>query len=107
MPVFAVMTARGPIWDPSRGNRQQPGWDEHAAFFDSLVDEGIVILGGPIAGGSDEDVALLAVNAADEQELRSVFSADPWAATGVLRIKEVRPWALWLDSRRSGSWQAD
>lgn len=103
MPVFAVMTARGPNWDPSRKIREQQGWDEHAAFFDSLVDKGVVILGGPISGGSDEDVALLAVNAADERELRSVFSADPWAANSVLRIKEVRSWTLWLDSRGSGS----
>jgi hypothetical protein len=58
MPVFALMTAKGPNWDPSRGNREQPAWDEHAAFFDSLVDKGVVILGGPIGGGSNEDVAL-------------------------------------------------
>lgn len=92
MPVFAVMTARGPNWDPSRGIREQAAWGEHAAYFDSLVDKGVVILGGPIGGGSDEDVGLLAVDAAGEQELQSVFSADPWAAAGVLRIKQVRPW---------------
>jgi uncharacterized protein len=105
MPVFAVMTAKGPNWDTSRGNREQQAWDEHAAFFDDLVDKGVVILGGPIGGASDEDVALLAVNAAHEEELRSIFSADPWAANGVLRIKEVRSWTLWLDTRGSGSGQ--
>jgi uncharacterized protein YciI len=73
--------------------------------LDDLVDKGVVILGGPIGGGSDEDVALLAINAADEAELRSIFRADPWAANGVLRIKEVRPWTLWLDSRESISGQ--
>jgi len=106
MPVFAVMTAKGPNWDPARGNREQQAWDEHAAFFDSLVDKSVIILGGPISGGGDEDVALLAVNAADERELRSVFSADPWAANGQLRIKEVRLWTLWLDSRGSNSSQS-
>jgi uncharacterized protein YciI len=104
MPVFAVTTARGPNWDPSCGIREQRGWDEHASFFDGLVDRGVVILGGPIGGGGgDTDVGLLAVSAADERELRSVFSADPWAANGVLRIKEIRPWTLWLDSRPCGS----
>jgi uncharacterized protein len=102
MPVFAVTTAKGPTWNPSRGIREQRAWNEHAAFFDGLVDKGVVIMGGPI-GGSDEDVALLAVNAADAQELRAIFSADPWTANGVLRIKEVRSWALWLDGRGSGS----
>ena len=103
MPVFAVATAKGPNWDHARGIREQQGWDEHASYFDSLVDRGVVILGGPIGGGSDEDVGLLAVDGADERELRSIFGADPWAANGVLRVKEIRPWTLWLDSRRTGS----
>ena len=73
---------------------------EHSAFADELVERGIIILGGPIGGGSDDDIALLAVEAPDEAELRSIFSDDPWTVSGVFRIKEVRPWTLWLDSRR-------
>ena len=73
---------------------------EHAAFADELVERGIIILGGPIGGGSDDDIALLAVEASEEAELRSIFSNDPWTLNGVFRIKEVRPWTLWLDSRR-------
>ena len=73
---------------------------EHAEFADELVERGIIILGGPIGGGSDDDIALLAVEAPDEAELRSIFSDDPWTVSGVFRIKEVRPWTLWLDSRR-------
>ncbi|HET8630156.1 MAG TPA: YciI family protein [Thermomicrobiales bacterium] len=102
MAVFAVTTAKGPNWDPARGIRDQQGWDRHAAFADSLVERGVIILGGPIASDSDEEVALLAVNAADGQELRSVFGDDPWARSGVLRIKAVRPWTLWLDGRAAG-----
>jgi len=99
MAVFAVTTAKGPRWKPTRGIREQDGWDEHAAFFDRLVGEGVVILGGPIASSSGEDVALLAVEAADERNLRATFGADPWAANQVLRIKDVRAWTLWLDGR--------
>ncbi len=73
---------------------------EHAEFADELVERGIIILGGPIGGGSDDDIALLAVEAPDEAELRSIFSDDPWTVSGVFRIKEVRPWTLWLDGRR-------
>jgi uncharacterized protein YciI len=43
--------------------------------------------------------ALLAVEAADEDELRSVFAEDPWALNGILRTKEVRSWTWWLDGR--------
>jgi uncharacterized protein YciI len=103
MPVFAVATAKGPNWDHARGIREQRGWDEHARYFDSLVDRSVIILGGPIGGGSDEDVGLLAVDAADERDLRSIFSADPWAANGVLRVKEIRPWTLCHLSRTGWS----
>ncbi|MGO9343522.1 MAG: YciI family protein [Acidimicrobiales bacterium] len=102
MAMFAVTTAKGPNWDDGRSIRDQKGWAEHAIFIDGLVERGVIVLGGPIGGGSDEDVALLAVDAASEQELRSAFSDDPWAANGVFRIKEVRPWTLWLDGSRAG-----
>jgi uncharacterized protein YciI len=97
MAVFAVTTAKGPNWDHGRAIREQQGWDEHAIFANELVDRGLIVLGGPIGGGSDEELALLAVVAADEQELRSIFSRDPWMANGVFRVKEVRPWTIWLD----------
>lgn len=99
MATFAVVTARGPGWNAQAGIRQQAGWDEHAAFADGLVERGRTVLGGPIETGDPEVVALLLVNGADEQDVRAVFAADPWAGTGILRVKAVYPWALWLDSR--------
>jgi uncharacterized protein len=99
MPVFAVATAKGPRWDHGRGNREQPFWDEHAAFADELVDRGVVIIGGPIASDDPEDIALLAVEAADGDAVRAVFDADPWTVHRVFRIKSVRQWSLWLDGR--------
>jgi uncharacterized protein len=71
MPVFAVTTARDTGWDHARDIREQPFWDQHAAFADELVDRGVIILGGPIGGGDGEDLALLAVQAADGQRLTS------------------------------------
>lgn len=97
--MFAVTTAKGPRWLHDRWNRDQPGWDEHAQFFDGLVEQGVVILGGPIRSNSDDEVALLAMEAADEQDLRSILAEDPWAISGVLRIKEVQAWTIWLDGR--------
>jgi hypothetical protein len=99
VPVFAVTTAKGPNWDHARGLREQPYWDEHAAFADLLVGRGVIILGGPVASDDDEDIALLAVESADEQALRSVFAADPWTVHRVFRLKQVRAWTLWLDGR--------
>jgi uncharacterized protein len=99
MPVFAVTTAKGANWDHARGIREQPFWDQHAAFADGLVDRGVIILGGPVASDDGEDIALLAAEAPDEGTLRSVFDADPWAVHQVFRIKDVRAWSLWLDGR--------
>jgi uncharacterized protein len=99
MPVFAVSTAKGPNWDDTRGIREQPFWEEHGEFADQLVDRRVIILGGPIASDDEDDLALLAVEAGDEDAARSIFDADPWTVHRVFRIKDVRTWTLWLDGR--------
>ncbi len=81
------------------GSSIATSWSNPAKFSDVLVDRGVIILGGPIGSANDEDVALLAVEAADEDELRSIFAEDPWALNGILRLKEVPPWTWWLDGR--------
>jgi uncharacterized protein YciI len=103
MPVFAVTTAKGANWDHTRGTREQSFWDEHAAFADQLLARGVIIVGGPIVSGADEDIALIAVEAADESAARAVFDADPWTVHQVFRIKSVWPWSLWLDGRSATS----
>src|SRR6202035_4362007 len=70
-----------------------------------LVARGVIILGGPV-GGDGEDLALLAVEAADEDAVRSAFEADPWTVHQVFRLKQIRPWTLWLDGRsRYAEWR--
>ena len=103
MPAFAVTTARGVNWDPARGIREQPFFEQHAAFVDGLVDRGVIILGGPVASDNDEDIALLAVEAPDEGTVRSIFEADPWTEHQVFRIKTVWAWSLWLDGRTTAN----
>lgn len=98
MPIFAVTTARGPQWDPSRDIRAQTGWHSHAAYMDSFVEQGRIILGGPIAGQPDE-VALLAMQADTVGHIQAIFDADPWIISGVLRLASIQRWTLWLDSR--------
>ena len=99
MPVFAVTTAKGTNWDDTRGIREQPYFEEHAAFANELVDRGVIILGGPVDSENDEDIALLAVEAPGEDALRVVFADDPWIVHQVFRLKQVRTWTLWLDGR--------
>jgi uncharacterized protein YciI len=91
---FLVRQARGPEWDPARGRREQPGWDEHAAFIDRLSDQGLVVLGGPV-GEVDGQHAVLLVRAAGEAQARELFAGDPWLDR-ILRIESVEPWTLWI-----------
>jgi uncharacterized protein YciI len=96
MATFAVTLIHGPGWDPSRPIRSQDGWDEHAAFMDGLVDDGLLVLGGPLGSG---DRTLHLVQAPAEPEIRARLAEDPWAAAGLLQVGTIEPWALWLDSR--------
>lgn len=88
---------RGP-WDWSKGLREQAGWDEHAVFMDALVEDGTVVLGGPL----DEKDVLLVVDAESEAALREHFVADPWIQNGMLTITSVRPWIVLLEGRLGG-----
>lgn len=96
MAVFALTTSHGPGWDASRGIREQQAWDEHASFMDGLVDDGFVILGGPLDDGQR---TLLMVEAGDEQEVVARMGEDPWALLGLLRIGALDRWSIWLDGR--------
>lgn len=96
MPNFAMRLTHGPGWDSSRPIRQQDGWVAHAAFMDGLVDNGFIILGGPVGDGEE---TLHVVQAAAEDAIRARRAAYPWAQAGLLRIGTIEPWVLWLDGR--------
>jgi hypothetical protein len=91
---YLVEQAKGPAWDHSRERREQAGWDEHAAFMDALVDDGFVILGGPIGAGDGENT-LLIVDAEAESAARSRLADDPWFER-ILTVESIRPWSVWL-----------
>jgi uncharacterized protein YciI len=96
--LFAVRLNRGGPWDCSRDLRQQDGFGEHARFMDALVDDGFIVLGGPLEGGPD---VLLAIEAASEDELRARLAQDNWHQNGMLTIKTVEPWTVLLDGRKT------
>jgi len=96
--MFHVVLLRsGPEWDPSKTLEEQSGWEEHAEFMDGLVDDGFIVLGGPL---QDEFRVVHAVEAASEDEIRATLARDPWSETH-LRIDAVEPWTIRLDARRA------
>ena len=52
---YAVTLERGENWNASRPMREQEQWDEHARLMDALVDDGFIVLGGPL---NDEEKAM-------------------------------------------------
>jgi uncharacterized protein YciI len=71
-----------------------------ARFMDSLVDDGFLVLGGPLAG---EREILHAISAPSEEAVRQRLAADNWHQNGMLMIKAIEPWTILLDGRRA--WQ--
>jgi uncharacterized protein len=73
--------------------REQDGWDDHARFMDGLVDDGFIVLGGPLGDGMR---FMHAVSAGTEDEVERRLADDPWTHSGLLRIATVEPWEILL-----------
>ena len=78
---------------------RQPLWPEHASFMNRLVDDGFIVLGGPLG---DEHRVVHAVEADSAEEVRATFARDPWSETHV-RLDVVEPWTIVLDARGARS----
>jgi hypothetical protein len=93
---FAVRLQRGDPWDWSRSLREQDGFDGHARFVDSLVDDGFIILGGPLEG---EREILHLIDAPSKDVVRERLGQDNWHQNGMLAISSIDSWTLLLDGR--------
>ena len=94
--TFIAISEAGPNREASKGARDQRFWNEHGNFIDRLVDEGFVLMGGPLA---DEGGALLVVNADDENDVRAKLDGDPWYDQGILTLQSVKRWDIFIDKR--------
>jgi uncharacterized protein YciI len=97
MATYVVRLQRGGPWDWSRDMREQDGWDEHARFMDGLVEDGFILLGGPLENGRD---TLHVVEAESEDAIRKRLAEDPWAPNGMLRPVAIERWTVLLDGLR-------
>jgi uncharacterized protein YciI len=96
MAHFALTLTHGPGWDTSRPIREQAAWDDHAAFMDGLVEDGFIVVGGPLGNG---DRTLHLVTADSPAQIEARMAQDPWATMGLLEVGSIEPWSLWLDGR--------
>jgi uncharacterized protein YciI len=91
-----VLRQSGPEGLPGRPLEEQSGWEEHAAYMDGLVDDGFVVLGGPV---SDDGRVVHAVEAESEAAVRATWAHDPWSETHLV-VESVEPWTIRLDARQ-------
>jgi len=96
--MFLVTIHRsGPEFDHAKPLEEQSGWDDHARFMDALVDEGFIVLGGPLG---DEVRVMHAVEAESEEAIRARLAEDPWSGSHLV-IAAIDPWTIRLDARQS------
>lgn len=90
-----VRVRAGPTWRENGGDvREQPGWDEHAAFIDRFIERGVMVLGGPFA---DSSGSVSVWENVDEDEVRELIADDPFFANGVFELEDVRAWNVFVD----------
>ena len=95
---FAVRLERGGPWDWTRDLREQDGFEEHGRFMDDLVEEGWIVLGGPLEAGRD---VLLVISAPSPEAIRERLAQDNWHRNGMLTIRSIEAWEILLDGRSS------
>src|SRR5437773_5917096 len=93
--IFAAINTRGPNWNDDKAMEEQGDWRAHADYMNALVDDGFMLLGGPLVGTRD---VLLIVRATDEAEVDSRLDNDIWVRTGLLTRRQINPWWLRLGS---------
>ena len=84
--------------------REQEGWAEHAEFMNSLAEEGVVVLAGPLGKGTPVYRTLLIFDAESERTIHARVEADPWTSLEVLTTVSVERWDVLIGelSRPSG-----
>jgi hypothetical protein len=94
--AFLVYVSQtGPEWDPDRPMEEQSRWEEHAVFMNRLVDEGLIVLGGPLSG---QHRAFHVWEVDSDETIRAELAADPWSGSHLI-LESITPVTLALDSR--------
>jgi uncharacterized protein YciI len=100
MSVYCVIREAGPGYLDG-GVAAQPDVADHAAFMNSLADEGIVLFAGPLAGTETGRLrALLIMSADGEDEIHRRLDDDPWTHANRLVITSIEPWNVIVATER-------
>ena len=90
-----TLSQTGPEFDPALPLVEQSGFAEHAAYMDSLVESGTIVLGGTLPNLRTAH----AMEAPSEEELRAIWARDPWYESHLI-LESIEPWEIRLDARK-------
>lgn len=103
MSLYAVSREAGPSWVDGKGAFEQPAVNDHAAFMDTLADEGLVLFAGPVAGSEADRIrVLLIAEAESEADIHRRLADDPWERSRHVVTTNVEPWTLFVGANRLG-----
>ncbi len=88
-----VMIRRGAAWRDGPPEAQS-GWDEHAAWIDTLVDRGTIVMGGPLSDNSGAMLVLEGIGV----DVKLLLPTDPFVKNGVFVVVDVREWTNDVDT---------
>jgi uncharacterized protein YciI len=89
-----VVTFRaGPTWE-SGPPEDQPDWDAHADFVDTLIEDGMFVMGGPF---SDYSGSLTLLEGVTAEEAEALVAGDPFVQNGVFVLESVHEWTIYVD----------
>lgn len=101
MSYFAVTRTAGPAWTDGKGTFEQPDVNDHAAYMNTLAEQGSVLFAGPLAGTEHGRIrVLLIMDVADEAEVHRRLADDPWAQSERIVVVTVEPWNLFVGAQR-------
>ncbi len=95
IPRVVLRVGPGPTWT-SGLPEDQPGWDDHAAFIDDLIERGVFVMGGPWTRRLG---SMSLWEGMDADEVREVMKDDPFVRNGVFVVEDVADWTVYVDTR--------
>lgn len=101
MSYYAVTRNAGPAWTDGKGAFEQPGASDHAAFMNTLAEEGLILFAGPLADSERGRIrVLLIAGAPSETDIYHRLADDPWELTQRVVTTSVEPWNPFVGAQR-------
>ena len=96
-PLVVLSVGFGLIFFPTTLVAVSGATRHESGLADALVDDGFILLGGPLEGDRE---TLHIVDAESEDAIRERLAEDPWAQNGMLTPVRIERWTILLDGRR-------